>query len=147
TLSTDGNGIIDDHAEDPTKTHPEDAKIGSYRGVVTPISRWGCAANDFVGIVSEAFWTNVMSWFIPFFGNFVALTSKVKHAMELIHHLGEFTQTILSVGLAAQVLFRIIMINFYLLMGPVAAGSWAFGGAGQEMFMQWFKGFCSLLFT
>jgi hypothetical protein len=45
-------------------------------------------------------------------------------------------------------LFRIVMLNFYILVGPVACGCWGLpGGTGQKVIGQWFKGFCSLLFV
>jgi len=120
----------------------------SYRGVVVPINRWGCAGNDFISIVSNKFWTNVFASFIPFFGNFISMTDKITSAVAVVHHLGEFVATILSIGLAAQIVFRIVMLNFYILMGPVACGCWGLpGGTGQHIIGQWFRGFCSLLFA
>src|SRR5271170_6715548 len=41
-----------------------------------------------------------------------------------------------------------ILVNYYVLMGPVALACWALpGGSGQKVVVQWFKGFCSLLFV
>jgi len=120
----------------------------SYRGIVTPIDRWGCAANDFVSILTTSFWTNVFASIIPFFGSFISLTEKVTSAIAVVHHLGEFIATILSIGLAGQTIFRIIMINFYILTGPIACACWGLpGGTGQGIFGQWLKGLLSLLFT
>jgi hypothetical protein len=119
-----------------------------YRGIVVPINRWGCAANDFVSIVSERFWNDFFASFIPFFSNFATMAGKITSAIAVVHHLGEFIQTILSIGLAAQVAFRLIMINFYILTGPLACGCWGLpGGTGQKIVVQWLKGFCSLLFV
>ena len=37
----------------------------SYRGIVMPMSRWGCAVNNFMGIVSVSFVTNTLESSYP----------------------------------------------------------------------------------
>jgi hypothetical protein len=49
--------------------------------------------------------------------------------------------------LALQVFFRIILLNYYLLMGPLVFGCWALPrGVGQRVVRLWCKGFLTVLF-
>ena len=119
----------------------------SYRGIVIPISRWGCVMNDFVKILGTKFASD-MAAFIPFVGGLIKLALGIYDAVDAFKHIGEFLELILSIMLATQIFVRLILINYYILTGPVALACWALpGGVGQKVVSQWFKGFCSLLFV
>jgi hypothetical protein len=119
----------------------------SFRGVVVPISRWGCIANDFVALVANKFWTD-LSGFIPFFGGITKFIGNIFNVIDVAHHIGEFIVLLLSINLCTQVFTRIVLLNYYVLMGPVAFGCWGLpGGVGQKVVSSWTKGFLTLLFS
>jgi hypothetical protein len=119
----------------------------SFRGVVVPISRWGCIANDFVSLLSSKFWTDVAG-FIPFFGGAIKFAGNIANAIDFAHHAGEFIVLLLSINLCTQVFIRLVLLNYYVLTGPLAFGCWGLpGGVGQKVVSSWTKGFCSLLFA
>jgi hypothetical protein len=119
----------------------------SYRGIVIPISQWGCAMNDFMKILGTKLLTD-MSGAIPFIGGLIKLGLGIWDAVDVFKHIGEFVELIFSIMLATQIFVRLILINYYILTGPVALACWALpGGTGPKVVAQWFKGFCSLLFV
>jgi len=119
----------------------------SYRGIVMPMSRWGCAVNDFMGIVSVSFVTNTLESVIPLIGGLAHLAGHVTNMSDLISRCGELLLAILSCVLWVQVFLRIILLNYYLLMAPLAFGCWALpGGIGQNVVRLWCKGFFTVLF-
>jgi hypothetical protein len=119
----------------------------SFRGVVVPISRWGCIANDFVALLSNKFWTD-MAGYIPFVGGIAKFIGSVFNAIDVAKHIGEFTVLILSIMLCTQVFMRVVLLNYYVLTGPLAFGCWGLpGGVGQKVVSSWTKGFLSLLFA
>lgn len=121
--------------------------VTSYRGMLIPMSRWGCAVNDFAGIFSPTLIADFASD-VPLLGNFVPLTGSVKTMADLIHRIGEMGLTALSSLLWIQVFARILLLNFYILVTPLAFGCWAMpGGIGQNVVRQWGKGFLSILFV
>ncbi len=67
---------------------------------------------------------------------------------DLIRRCGEMILAVLSFLLWVQVFVRIILLNYYLLMGPLAFGCWALpGGVGQRVVRLWCKGFFTVLFS
>jgi hypothetical protein len=121
--------------------------VTSYRGMLIPMSRWGCAANNFIAIFSPTLIADFASD-IPLLGKFVPLTGPVQTMADLIHRIGEITLTALSFLLWLQVFARILLLNFYILVTPLAFGCWAMpGGIGQNVVRQWGKGFLSILFV
>jgi hypothetical protein len=119
----------------------------SFRGIVVPISRWGCAANDFVAILGEKLAADLAA-FVPFVGGMLKLALGIADAIEVLKRIGEFVALIMSIMLCTQVFVRIVFVNYYILMAPVAFGCWALpGGVGQKVVQQWFKGFSTLLLT
>ena len=123
-----------------------DTDSGSFRGVVVPVSRWGCLLNDFVGILESKAVGDIFKNIIPFFGGLAGLASGIADAVEFARRVGEFGMLILSINIFAQVLTRIVLINYYILMGPIIFACWGFpAGIGQKVVGQWFKGFVSLL--
>ncbi|HEX3640794.1 MAG TPA: hypothetical protein VHV10_05850, partial [Ktedonobacteraceae bacterium] len=119
----------------------------SFRGIVVPISRWGCIANDFVALLSNKFWTDAAG-FIPFVGGIAKFIGNVFNAIDVAKHIGEFVVLILSINLCTQVFMRLILVNYYIVTAPVAFGCWGLpGGVGQNVVSSWTKGFCSLLFS
>ena len=119
----------------------------SFRGVVLPISRWGCIANDFVVLLADKFWTDA-SGFIPFVGGIIKFGASISNAIDAAKHIGEFAVLILSIALCVQVFIRLLLLNYYVLTAPLAFGCWGLpGGVGQKVVSSWVKGFCSLLFT
>jgi hypothetical protein len=122
--------------------------LTSYRGIVMPMSRWGCAVNDFIGVVSQSFLTNTIGSIIPLFGGLAPLAGRVTNMPDLIQRCSELALAILSFLLWAQVFIRIILLNYYTLMTPLAFGCWALpGGVGQRVVLLWFKGFFTVLFV
>ncbi|HWS83653.1 MAG TPA: chitinase, partial [Ktedonobacteraceae bacterium] len=119
----------------------------SYRGIVMPMSRWGCAINDFLGIVSVSFVTNTLGSIIPLIGGLAHLAGHVTNMSDLIRRSCEMLLAVLSYVLWVQVFLRIILLNYYLLMAPLAFGCWALpGGIGQNVVRLWCKGFFTVLF-
>jgi hypothetical protein len=120
----------------------------SYRGIVMPMSRWGCAVNDFIGVVSQSFLTNTLGSIIPLIGGLAPLAGRVTTIPNLIQRCGELILAIMSFLLWVQVFVRIVLLNYYILMAPVAFGCWALpGGVGQRVVLLWFKGFFTVLFV
>jgi len=118
----------------------------SYRGMIVPMSRWGCAANEFMKILAAKFVSDVLASIIPIFGNLIHLVATIANFFDLIKHLGQFILLVLSIMLWAQVLVRIVLLNYYILLCPIAFGCWALpGGFGQGVVSQWTKGFLSTL--
>ena len=121
--------------------------VTSFRGMLIPMSRWGCTVNDFAGIFSPTLIADFASD-IPLLSNFVPLTGSVNTMADLIRRLGEMALTALSALLWLQVFARILLLNFYILITPLAFGCWALpGGIGQNVVRQWGKGFLSILFV
>ncbi len=121
--------------------------VGSYRGIVAPMSRWGCAMNDFAGIFSPNFLRDLASN-IPLISSFIHLAGTVTTMSDLIRRLAEMTMTILSMLLWVQVLIRILLLNYYILVAPLAFGCWALpGGVGPNVVLLWGRGFLSMLFV
>jgi hypothetical protein len=122
--------------------------VTSYRGIVMPMSRWGCAANDFIGVVSQSFLTKTLGSIIPLMGGLAPLAGRVTNIPNLIQRCGELVLAILSFLLWIQVFVRIVLLNYYILMTPLAFGCWALpGGVGQRVVRLWFKGFFTVLFV
>jgi hypothetical protein len=117
----------------------------SYRGIVMPMSRWGCAGNDFVAILGVKL-VGDLAQYIPFFGGFLGIAGKLITGELLLHSIGELTLLILSISLWAQILMRIVLINYYIVIAPIAFGCWGLpGGVGQAVVGKWAKGFISVL--
>lgn len=128
-----------------TLQHQGENDPASFRGVVVPISRWGCIANDFVALIANKFWTD-MSGYIPFVGGLAKFTANIFNAIDVAHHLGEFAVLILSITLCTQVFVRIILLNYYVLTAPLAFACWGLpAGVGQMVVRSWAKGIFSLL--
>ncbi len=122
--------------------------ITSFRGIAVPMSRWGCAFNDFVGILSVPFVATTLASVIPMLSGFTHLAGTVMSIPDLIHRIGEMVLTLLSIVLWIQVFLRIVLLNYYILTGPLAFGCWALpGGVGQNVVRLWCKGFFSVLFV
>ena len=121
--------------------------VTSYRGLVTSMSRWGCAVNDFIGILDTKFLKDqVASWF-PVIGNLAPLTATVTNGNELVSRMIEFARMALSVVLWLQAVLRIGLLNCYILTCPLAIACWSFpGGLGQQVIRQWTRGFLAVLF-
>jgi hypothetical protein len=68
--------------------------------------------------------------------------------IDFAKHIGEFLMLIMSVMLCVQAFVRIILLNYYILVGPVVFACWGLpGGMGNNVVRQWAKGFASLLFV
>jgi hypothetical protein len=120
----------------------------SYRGIVMPMSRWGCAINDFIGVVSQSFLSNTLGSIIPLFSGLAPLAGRATTISDLIQRCSELVMAILSFLLWVQVFVRILLLNYYILMTPLAFGCWALpGGVGQRVVRLWFKGFFTVLLT
>ncbi len=112
-----------------------------------PMSRWGCAINDFIGIFSASFITNTLGSIIPLMGGLAPLAGHVTNMPDLIHRCAELVLAVLSFLLWVQVFVRIVLLNYYLLMAPLAFGCWALpGGVGQRVVRLWCKGFFTVVF-
>lgn len=122
--------------------------VTSYRGIVMPMSRWGCAINNFIGVVSQSFLINTIGSIIPLFSGLAPLAGRVTTVPDLIQRCSELVLAILSFLLWVQVFVRIILLNYYILITPLAFGCWALpGGVGQRVVLLWFKGFFTVLFV
>ncbi|HEX3642011.1 MAG TPA: chitinase, partial [Ktedonobacteraceae bacterium] len=120
----------------------------SYRGIVMPMSRWGCAINDFMGVVSAPFVTDTLGSVVPLIGGLAHLTGLATDMSDLIRRSGEMLLAILSCVLWVQVFLRIILLNYYILMAPLALGCWGLpGGIGQNVVRLWCKGCFTVLFV
>ena len=120
----------------------------SYRGIVMPMTRWGCAVNDFIGIFAVPFVANTLASIIPLFRDATHYAGTVTGMGDVIYRIGQMVQMVLSVVLWIQVFVRIVLLNYYILTGPLAFGCWALpGGVGQRVVRLWCKGFFSVLFV
>jgi hypothetical protein len=125
----------------------EQSDLSSFRGIIVPISRWGCVMNDFASILEDKLLTQGLAY-IPFVGGMASLAKGITDAIKAFKDIGEFIELLLSINLAIQVFVRIALVNYYILTAPIALGCWGLPGTtGQRIVGQWFKGFCSLLFT
>jgi len=114
---------------------------------VIPITRWGCVANDFVGLLANKFWTDA-SGFVPFVGGIIKFIANIFNVIDAAKHIGEFIMLILTINLCTQVFMRVVLLNYYVLTGPLAFACWGLpGGVGQKVVSSWTKGFMSLLFA
>lgn len=120
-------------------------EVTSYRGIVMPMNRWGCAANDFIAILGVKLLIDIATM-VPFVGGFLGIAGKITSISLLLHSIGEFTLLILSISFWAQTLLRIVLINYYIVIAPLAFGCWGLpGGIGQAVVKKWAKGFLSVL--
>jgi hypothetical protein len=120
----------------------------SYRAIVVPMSRWGCALNDFIGVFSVPFLENTFASVIPLLGGLAHLAGRATTISDLIHHIGRVVLVVLSILLWGQVFLRILLINYYILTAPLVFGCWALpGGVGQNVVRLWCKGFLTMLFV
>ena len=121
--------------------------LTSYRGLVMPMSRWGCAVNDFIGILGNQFFKDQMARWLPVIGNLAPLATQVTNGAQLVSRLTEFAKLELSVVLWLQVVVRIGILNCYILTCPLAFAGWSLpGGLGRQVLHQWMRGFLSVLF-
>ena len=121
--------------------------LTSYRGMVMPVSRWGCAVNDFVGILGNQFFSHQITVWLPVIGHLAPLAMQVTTGAELASRLTEFARMVLSVMLWLQAVIRIGLLNCYILTCPLAFACWALpGGLGQRVVQQWVRGFLLVLF-
>jgi hypothetical protein len=119
----------------------------SFRGIVVPVSRWGCVMNTFMEVLLQKAVTDMLA-FIPFVGGLLKLAKGIYDAIQALKDIGDFIALVLSINFAVQVFMRVALVNYYILTAPVAFGCWGLpGGFGQRVVGQWFKGFCSILFT
>lgn len=130
-----------------TGTIPREPTL-SYRGIVMPISRWGCTLNSLLGIFSVPFVANTLGSIIPLLGNFTHLAGSVLAVADVIQRIGAVVLMALSAVLTVQAFVRIFLLNYYILTGPLAFGCWALPGkVGQRVLRLWCKGFFSVLFV
>ncbi len=123
-----------------------DEPFTSYRGLVMPMSRWGCALNDSIGILGNRFFKDQVGVWLPVIGNLAPLSTTVTNGAELVSRLTECARLILSVMLWQQVVIRIGILNCYILTCPLAFACWALpGGLGQHVLRHWTKGFLAVL--
>src|SRR5258708_39933679 len=77
----------------------------------------------------------------------LGLAGRVTEIGELIKDLGELSLLILSVTIWGQAIARIVLINYYIIMAPVAFACWGLpGNLGIQTVKAWFKGLLQLLF-
>ncbi len=127
---------------------PSGEPILSYRGIVMPLSRWGCAVNDFIGIFSVPFVANTLGSIIPLMKGFTHLAGTATNMVDLMRRIGQMILMVLSAVLWVQVFIRIFLLNYYILTAPLAYGCWALpGGVGQKVVRLWGKGFFAVLFV
>ena len=120
----------------------------SYRGIVMPLSRWGCAVNDFIGIFSVPFVANTLGSIIPLMKGFTHLAGTATSMADLMRRIGQMILMVFSAVLWVQVFVRIFLLNYYILTAPLAYGCWALpGGVGQRVVRLWGKGFFAVLFV
>ncbi|HEX3641392.1 MAG TPA: hypothetical protein VHV10_08890, partial [Ktedonobacteraceae bacterium] len=125
-----------------------DNDVASFRGVVQPITRWGCTINIFLGILSSKFATDLVGAVLPIFGGMVQLFGRIKDASEMVQNIGNFMMLLFSINLCVQIFVRIIFLNYYIVTAPVVFACWAMpGGTGVKIMGQWTKGILSILFT
>src|SRR5260370_476042 len=118
----------------------------SYRGMVMPISRWGCVVNDVIGILGNRFLRDEGTFMLPVIGNLAPLATTVANGTDLASRLTEFVRLLLSMTLWIQVAIRIGILNCYVLTAPLVFACWALpGGLGQQVVRQWTKGFLAVL--
>src|SRR5260370_37572327 len=78
----------------------------------------------------------------------VPLAGTVINMADLMRRLGEMGLAMLSMLLCVQVLIRILLLNYYILVTPLAFGCWTLpGGVGPNVVRMWGKGFLSVLFV
>lgn len=119
----------------------------SYRGIVMPMSRWGCAINGFFGIFSVPFVANTLPSIIPLMSSFTHLAGRALTVADVIHRISTMVQMGLSVVLWVQVFVRIFLLNYYILTCPLVFSCWALPGkVGQRLVRLWCKGFFAVLF-
>jgi hypothetical protein len=141
------NATIDGQTYSFTLANQGEQDSASFRGIVIPITRWGCVANDFVALLSNKFWTDAAG-FIPFVGGVAKFIGNIFNAIDAAKHIGEFLMLILSIMLCTQVFMRVVLLNYYVLTSPLAFACWGLpGGVGQKVVSSWTKGFLSLLFA
>jgi hypothetical protein len=118
----------------------------SFRGLVMPMSLWGCVLDDFLGIIATRM-VNGISAMIPIVGGLLSFAGKVKEIVLLLKDLSEFVLFLLSVTIWAQAVIRIILINYYIILAPLAFACWGLPGPmGNKVLMMWLKGILQLLF-
>jgi len=110
------------------------------------MSLWGCVLDDFLGLMASRV-ANIIGSGIPIIGGIFGLTGRITEIIQLINEIGEFLLLIMSVTLWGQAIARIILINYYIIMAPVAFACWGLPGPlGNQVIRAWFKGFLQLLF-
>jgi hypothetical protein len=120
----------------------------SFRGIVMPLSRWGCAVNDFIGIFSVPFVDQTLGSIVPLMKGFTHLAEATTSMLDLMSRMGQMILMVFSAVLWVQVFVRILLLNYYILTAPLAFGCWALpGGVGQNVVHLWNKGFFAVLFV
>ncbi len=111
-----------------------------------PMALWGCVIDDFIGLMATRV-ANMLGSMLGVLEALLGLVGRVKEIMDLINDMGEFALLVLSVTIWGQVIARIILLNYYIILAPVAFACWGLpGGLGIQTINAWFKGFLQLLF-
>ncbi len=118
----------------------------SFRGVVMPMALWGCVLDDFIGLMTTRM-ANIIGSSIPGIGGVLGIAGRINEIGQLINDIGEFVLLVLSVTLWGQAIARVFLLDYYIILAPVAFACWGLPGrVGVQTTRAWFKGFLQLLF-
>ncbi len=111
-----------------------------------PMNLRGCVLDGFIGLMASRV-ANMIGSGIYVIGGILGLTGRIREIGELIKDPGEFGLLVLSVTIWGQAIARIVLINYYVIMAPVAFACMGLPGQlGNQTVKAWFKGFFQLLF-
>ncbi len=118
-----------------------------YTDILIPAGNWLGNIGAFFGAIVVIILGAILVA-IPFFGWVIGGIAVAISSALLINYTQGFILSILAIIFALQLIARLVMIDIYIVLSPLAIGCWALPGQiGQSVTRQWASGFLSLVFV
>jgi hypothetical protein len=114
---------------------------------LTNSGQWQCNTQQFFANIY-----NITAYNLQFTAQQISAdtyaTDTYQSTLSLVGHLSDYVLTMLSILLVVQALIRLALINFYIILSPLAiAGGTLPGELGSSAARAWIKGLMALLFV
>jgi len=119
---------------------------GYLAAIIQPSNCWQPTVDVLTHMVVNYFTNQILAQ-IPIV-NWFSSGSQVVDAIDFMSQLQFFIMTLLSMIIAVQLVARLVLITFHIVIAPLAILCMGLpGNMGQGVAQAWFKGFLSLVFS